>query len=124
MKIMAPYIITARLLPGLRIAGAFISQEIDGSGRFWIDLKGKEYLVDDLKSPRCRVGRQSDFEQRFAALLDFLCACGESWRIDSEKGENSHLFPPAVAAWAAENSDELAVLCCELEETQTPCFAL
>ena len=44
-------------------------------------------------------------------LASFLGACGESY----PDGENADLFSPAVARWAAEHTDDLAMLSYELE---------
>lgn len=46
-----------------------------------------------------------------ATLLSFLTACAESY----PDGENADLFPPPVAEWAAQHSDELAMLRFEIE---------
>jgi hypothetical protein len=50
-----------------------------------------------------------------------LDACGESYGYGlrtGQSGENADLFPEQVAEWAYQNSDELSMLACELEENK------
>ena len=120
MNLSHPFQISARLLPALFVADAYLQLEhvgwtSDSRARFrWtIDFKDhSSYTGDDLKSG---VGG-CDLQEAFVSLLSFLSACGESWRFKGEDGENSDLFPPEVAGWASENADELAMLSCEIEE--------
>jgi hypothetical protein len=116
MILHQPFQISARLLPAIRIGDDWISIEFDGESqgraryRYHIDF-GKEYHQgNDLKSG---VGGGS-LQQGMASLLSFLSACAESYNC---KGENYDLFPPHVAEWAYQNSDEISMLQCELEET-------
>ena len=123
--IQAPCMITARLLPGLRVADATISIQYgdptkDGRQGYWwwIDLDdGREFSGSDLASGVGGGSLQSGLE----SLLGFLSACGESFAYDQRRGgngmggENSDLFPPEVAEWAAQNSDELGMAAIELE---------
>jgi hypothetical protein len=65
------------------------------------------------------------------SLLSFLGACGESYHYVSREShknkkafkealaqsENGSLFPQWIAEWASQNSDELGMLQCELDET-------
>ena len=120
MKLSHPFQISARLLPSLVVSGATLQLEHvgwtrDNRARFrWtIDFSaGGSCTGDDLKSG---VGG-CDLQEAFASLLSFLSACGESWQHSGVDGENSDLFPPEVADWAAQNSDELSMLACEIEE--------
>ena len=118
-----PLIITARLMPGVAVGGAFISLGMgprNGEGRTvyqcWLDLPdGTEHEITDLRSGR----GGGDIQDGIASLLSFLRAAVESryWRVRTgHKGTTEYLFPPAVVDWATENSDELAMLACELEE--------
>jgi hypothetical protein len=130
MVINSPCMITSRLLPGLRIGDATISIEYgdetrDGRQgyRWYIDLAdGREFSGDDLASGVGGGSLQSGLE----SLLSFLGACGESYAYDVRRGgdgtggENSDLFPAAVAEWAAQNSDELSMAALELEESTEP----
>jgi hypothetical protein len=126
MIIKKPCILTARLLPGVRIDDAFISIERDGEvadGRFsrdrfryYFDAPGIEHTDNDLQSSVMGCSLQ----EMLSTLLSFLSACGESVNFASRtghQGENADLFPPSIGQWAAEHSDELAMLQCELDET-------
>lgn len=128
MKISAPCIITARLMAGVKVGDAFISIGYAGGGcerdgrvryRWFIDIGDNEYSGDDIRSG-CQGGTlQSGLE----SLLAFLGASAESYAYDIRRGgdgfsgENSDLFPRLVVEWAYQNSDELSMLACELEET-------
>jgi hypothetical protein len=115
MKLSAPFAISARLLPAVNVAEAWIS--LDGTV-FYLDLPdGSEHVVDDVRPPAC--GR-FDYRKHFSALLSFLGACAESRAYGARtgcKGENSDLFSEAIGAWAEENSDKLSMLACEIEES-------
>ena len=123
MKLYPPLIITSRLMPGLQIGNATIrlgygarSSDNRMVYQCWIDLPdGTEHEITDLRSGR----GGGDIQDGIASLLSFLRAAVESryWRVRTgHKGTTEYLFPPAVVDWATENSDELAMLACELEE--------
>lgn len=128
MKLNPPLIITSRLLPGLRVPAhgslTEISIEIAGDTRdgrtryrYYIDSPDFEYTSDDLKSG-CQGG---DLQEGLSSLLSFLGAAAEScaYRLRTGRtGENEDLFPANVVEWAHRNSDELAMLACELEENR------
>lgn len=123
-----PLIITSRLMPGLEIGGGTISLALPGSraasGRahyvVWIDLPGgAEHEVTTLQSG-CGGGNIQD---GLSSLLSFLDAAVESRRYREWQGGseidpdgNEGLFPPAVVDWTSENSDEISILQCELDE--------
>ncbi len=121
MQLKPPFAISSRLLPALKIGDAWISLEAIGCRdnrlvyRWYIDLpNGEEFSEADLSSPR------DDLQEMFATLLDFLSACAEGIAYQTRTGresENSDLFPAAVGQWATENSDEISILACEIEET-------
>lgn len=124
MKLHAPFEISSRLMPAVRIGGATISlqlgrQDPDGRTRYdvWIDLpNGTEVPATDLRSG-CQGG---DVQEGFASLLSFLGAAAESYQYrqrTGRTGDNEDLFPPAVVEWAAQYSDELSMLAVEIEET-------
>jgi hypothetical protein len=124
MNINQPCIITARLLPEIRVADATISIEYgdwtaDGRQgyRYYIDGPGLSHEGDDLSSG-CGGGT---LLEGLRSLLSFLGACGDSikWtRPSEEPGEHADLFPPEVAEWCGDNADELAYMSYELEETK------
>jgi hypothetical protein len=122
MKLHAPFIITARLMAGLKIGGGYISMgqgQRNSEGRtqygVFIDLPdGSEHEITDLRSG-CQGG---DLQEGFASLLSFLGAAGESYGYKGMDGENSKLFPEPVTEWAYQNSDEISMLGIEIEETK------
>ena len=128
MILHPPFQISSRLLPALKVGEAWIQLEYSkardlASGgrtqyRWTIDLPdGSEHTGHDLASG---VGGGS-LQQGFASLLSFLGACAESMaykRRTGRGGENCGLFPPAVAEWADMNSDEIAMMAIEVEETK------
>ena len=123
MNLKHPFIITARLLPGLKIGTAFISIETTGTTsegrtryRYHIDAEGFEYSNEDLKSG-CGGG---SVEEGMTSLLSFLDAAAESaghYMRTGSKGDNFDLFPDQVTQWAYNHSDEIAMLQCEIEES-------
>lgn len=124
MKLLAPFEISARLMPAVHVGGAYLSLNISGrqtsDGRdiyeAYIDLAdGSEHEVTDLQSG-CQGGSVRD---GMIALLSFLTAAAESrhYRESTGRvGENEDLFPPAIVEWACSCSDELSMLEYEIEE--------
>jgi hypothetical protein len=110
--LLAPFEISSRLLPALRIGGAWISLEysaLPGRGdgrivyRYYIDLPdGYEHTANNLKSG-CFGGT---LQEGFQSLLAFLGSADEE------------LFPAKVVEWARQNEDEIGLLKCEIEETK------
>jgi hypothetical protein len=125
MLLSTPVEITPRLLPGVRVGSTWVAIEYaarngaDGRTRYqWrIDLPdGSEHSGDDHQSGCCGGNLREGLE----SLLSFLSACGESVNYGTRTGspgENADLFPPAVAEWAAQNTDELSTLATEVEES-------
>jgi hypothetical protein len=121
MKLQEPFIITARLMAGVKIGNAFISigqGERNSEGRtqygVYIDLPdGSEHEITDLRSG-CQGG---DIQEGMASLLSFLGAAAESYAYKGMEGEHSDLFPEAVTKWAYQNSDEISMVALEIEET-------
>lgn len=117
MLLHPPFGITPRLLPGVKIDGAWLAIEHVGNAdnrmvyRWYIDFPdGPEFSEADLKSGMQGAGVQ----EMFGSFLAFLSACGESYRYqlarNEELHENATLFPPAVAEWAYVHSDDLDTL--------------
>jgi len=123
MKLKSPFIISARLAPALKIADAFLSFD---KGQFVFDFAdGSEHIVKDFHFPQGRIRGTTDerfLQDGFSAILSFLGACAESRKyatrkgLDAMEGENSDLFPASVGEWAEANSDEIAMLDCEITE--------
>jgi hypothetical protein len=123
MLLKPPFIITSRLLPGLRVGQAEIAlkragRTADGRDRFqwhidlWpVDHGCMEFTARDLRSG---VGGGS-LQSTFASLLTFLSAFAEA------RDENSDcwdLFPEGLREWAQLNSDKLEMLSMEIHETE------
>ncbi len=121
MKLHPPFIIGPRLLPTLRIGNALISIERDGETndnrdrfRYYVDIDGTEHTDNDLHSGvgGCTLG------EAFRSLLSFLMHAAESYQPDDRDPRNnrsSGLFAEPVEEWAAQNSDELSALACDME---------
>ncbi len=124
MELHKPFMISSRLMPGLEIAGATLSLDTGketSEGRtcyqVWIDLpNGTEHEITDLRSG-CGGG---SIQEGFKCLLSFLSAAAESRQYrerTGRTGENEELFPADVVDWASQNSDEIGMLQCEIEDT-------
>jgi hypothetical protein len=118
-----PFMITSRLMAGLRVGDATIGIEygdwtVDGRMRYlaYLDLAdGREFEIDDLQSG---VGG-GNLAYGMENLLGFLEAAGEARNYHDRTGresENEDLFEPAVGEWAQQNLDELATARNELTE--------
>lgn len=113
MTIMSPMIITARLLPGIKVEDGFISLEpTERRGEYgkpiwnwYVDIPAGEFEGTDLMG-------WGDHKAMMEDMLGFLGAAAESY----PDGEHAELFPVAVVEWAHQNSDEISILACELEE--------
>lgn len=113
MVIKSPMIITARLLPGIKVEDGFISLEpTERRGEYgkpiwkwYVDIPAGEFEGNDLMGWGDHKGMMGD-------MLAFLGAAAESY----PDGESTDLFPAPVAEWAQQNSDEISILSGELEE--------
>jgi len=123
MKLKPPFIITSRLLPGLRVGQAEIALEragrtADGRDRFqwhvdlWpVDHGCMEFTARDLRSGVGGCGLQ----EAFGSLLNFLSAFAEA---RDERSDCWDLFPDGMREWAQLHKDEIDMLGCEIEETK------
>jgi hypothetical protein len=127
MILKQPFIISARLLPALKIGNATLhldnvtyGTENRDRAHFILDLPdGVEYKDDQLQSGQGGFSRTQD---AFATFLCFLDAAAESYiyadnAYSTDSDANMSLFPENVVQWAAENADELQMLRCDIEET-------
>lgn len=123
MTLHPPFIISSRLMAAVEIGGATLSIEHGRRNRegrdcygVWIDLPdGSEHAITDLRSG-CQGGT---LQEGMASLLSFLGAAAESYAYHmrtQRQTENEDLFEPAIVEWAYQNSDEIGMLACELEE--------
>lgn len=120
METYSPFIISSRLLPAVSVAGATISIEPTSNRdhygkpewRWYVDLAdGREFDGAELYG-------WGDAGAMLETLLAFMGACGESVNYRDRHGsggDNAELFPPAVAEWCGQNSDELAVAAFDCE---------
>jgi len=125
MKLIAPFFISARLAPAIKIADAVLSFD---HGQFVIDFAdGSEHKVTGFNFPRGRIHgdtNESVLQDGFASVCAFLSACAESRQYATRKGksamdgENSDLFPESVGEWAEQNSDEIDMVRLGIEETK------
>jgi hypothetical protein len=125
MKMSSPFLISARLLPAVKIGESFISLKsrgTNGEGRdcyiYYIDTPEFKYEGDDLKTG-CQGG---DYQEAMESLLTFLSAAAESWARQMRsrewgEGENADLFPPMVMEWAYQYREEIEMIALELEES-------
>jgi hypothetical protein len=131
MTLKPPFIITARLLPGLRIGDAFLSLAGVTKGEvenclgarlragFILDLPDSVTFENNDLQTGCGGGT---IESMFENFLCFLGAAADSYRyrgLDWEKigpDDNATMFPRHVTEWAYQNSDEISMLQCEIEE--------
>lgn len=132
MKIVAPMIITSRLLPGIRVGDASISVEIDGyeegpraQVRYYIDRPGADtYTAADVSAPVYTDDRQDGgariLRVGLATLLSFLASEAEAYeyamRTHTGAPSEGWLCSAEIAAWASLNEDEIAMAGLELGE--------
>jgi hypothetical protein len=113
IEIHAPMIITARLLPGVKLGEGFISLEpTERRGEFgkpvwkwYIDIPAGEFEGDDLMG-------WSDHRGMMGDLIAFLESAADGYPYT----EGEELFPKPVVEWAKENADDLYFLREEIEE--------
>ncbi len=125
MKLHSPFIITARLLPGLKVGDGFISLEYCGETndhrqryRYHFDIPAGSFSNNDLKSG----AGGGDLQSGFKSLLSFLSAAIESYRYrkltwTDDPDDNMTLFPREVVEWAYQHSDEIQMLEFDIEES-------
>lgn len=125
MKLYSPFIITPRLLPGLKVGDGFISLEYDGQAgsrtryRYHFDIPAGSFSDNELKSGACGGDLQAGFE----SLLSFLSAAVESYRYrkltwTDDPDDNMHLFPREVVEWAYENSTDIQMYELDISESK------
>lgn len=113
MILHPPFLISARLLPALKIGDACLSCE-PSTATFYLDTPSFEHVINDF-SP----GPTRDLQGWFADICAFMDAAGESREYrgcTGEPGDNEDLFPPEVVDWIVEHLDEIATYHCDLEE--------
>ena len=124
MQLHAPFSISSRLLPALKIGDVTVSlkhvtRESDGRDlyrAYFDNLDGKDYVEEGLRSG-CQGG---DWQEMFASLLSFLSAAAESMRYERDTGkysDNVSFFAMPICEWAENHADHISMLSLELEES-------
>jgi hypothetical protein len=114
MKLRPPFIISARLLPALKIGDVTLSLDdryAHGDRdvcTFYFD--GPDFAHTDVG---LSVLPGTPAQRCFESMLSFLGAAAEAW--DRPDSDNRTLFPPAVMQWANENSSEIYQVESDLE---------
>ena len=120
MQLHDPFIITPRLLPGLKVGISYISLEkLEKRGPralAHMRIDGEiNYLDASLQSG---AGGFESIPEVFETFLGFLEAAIESYKFEERhpglEGENSDLFPRAVVEWAVSHRSEIESLRTEI----------
>lgn len=110
----APFCISARLMPALKIGGAWLSLSAYPLA-FHLDLpNGDTFDIAEYHPGTAAVTLRT----MFTDMLNFMSAAGESrqYRLRTGRnGENEELFEPKMVDWIADNMDEISSLAAELE---------
>ena len=125
MILNSPLKISARLLPALKLADAWLSFD-PSTCLFYLDVAEtegrpttKEHTITGFRPPACRYQNEEEFvRESFDAILSFMSACAEGIGYElrtGRKSENGDLFEADVAAWCYENRDAIDEASWELE---------
>ena len=111
MKLSAPFLISARLLPAVSIGKGQeqVTVSLSPSG-FILDGPFGEHKVTDLT-----LRGNPSMESAFETLLSFMSAAAESFRYKGMDGENADLFPAPVTEAIAQVSSELECVHFEIQ---------
>jgi hypothetical protein len=113
MILKQPFSISPSLLPSLMIGNGWL--EVVAPLNFRVLLPdGSEYEIEDF-----RPGAAYNLQDCFSAVLSFLSAWHEAMQYGKDS-ENYDLFDTeneALVEWVDQNSDEIAILSIEIEET-------
>lgn len=115
MKLSSPFIITSRLLPGVKLSNEDTisigsSRQLCLNGRYryryFIDTQTFEHTDNVISSPRYNL------QEALSTLLSFLSAASEAYQstLTGRYSDNADLFPQNVMEWAYQNSDEISML--------------
>lgn len=133
MKLLAPFIISARLAPALRVGDATLSligtapRPSDGPGAMLLGPRigatlvldfadGTEYECDDLQSG---CGGFNSVVDIFETFLSFMSAAAEAVNFTARTGVDADgldMFPPHVMRWAADNVSAIEYAQCDLQD--------
>ena len=122
MILHQPMCISARLLPAVKVDHEWIS--IEPTGRSDRDGKPEwRWFIDgpNLTAEGAELRGWGDARKMMASLCGFLGAAAEAYSCAMRTGresDNADLISQAVTEWAYQNSDELGMIACELEESE------
>jgi hypothetical protein len=109
MQLRYPFLISARLLPALKIGDGWLSFD-PKTYVFYLDTPKFEYKVDDFR-PGCGHGVQGCFND---ILSFFESAVDEDRYPDID--DCDRLFPDRVTRWLVANEYEISDTRCSIDE--------
>jgi hypothetical protein len=120
MVLNKPFEISSRLLPAVKIGDCTISFEA-GKDWFYFDFSdGKEFVEKNWNAGGMRRTGVEHIREAFSSILDFMSACGESYRYKMSHPDSEPdcltLFPEEMREYCYQNSDELSMLSLDLQE--------
>lgn len=126
MQLSNPFFISCRLMAAVKIGDATISigyakrpgRESRTRYEWFFDCGEIEETSDDLQSGNVR---DAGIRSGMASLLNFMSACGESFRYAGKDGDNVDLFPESMWEWLSSNREELSMLAMEIDEDAGCC---
>lgn len=95
MILKEPFVITSRLMPGLKMRELEMSY-CEDTGYFYFDFEGKEIYVEKQFKP---APIHDDVQSRFESMLSFMLASAEAYRYHmrtNRKCSSYDLFPKDV----------------------------
>lgn len=120
MKLHAPFSISDRLLPAIRIGQGVEAVTLSAGPKSWfLDGPFGSHEVTDY-----RPARGEDLVSAFEGLLSFMGAAASSFQYaerrgkDGMEGENADLFPREVTEALAQISSEIECVQCDLEQAK------
>ena len=113
MTLEHPFVISARLLPALKIGDSFLSFD-EGTNVFYFDTPDFQRGSCGLT---CRAGH-IPVKNQFKGMLSFLMASAEAQNAADRggKSDNYDIFDPVLSRWCQENQSEISSVLFELEE--------
>lgn len=120
-----PFIITARLVPGLNIGDTFLNllgvmntDEGRQVANLVLDFPDGSTYEDSTLQSGC--GGFKGCVELFETYLSFLLACVEGYEYEQHnpgyRSDNSDLFPPHIREWAVDNKLEIENIHCDLQD--------
>lgn len=112
LPIHPPCSITPRLLPGIRVAEAWVSVETTGKANRY-SVPEWRWFIDgpDFTDEGGELWTFGDHRDALGTLLTFLAAWSDPGSGIHDPGDPDHVSPfdAATLKWAAENNDEITI---------------